>query len=195
MKKQLLPVVVIAVVVIAVAAANSVAVAQETKLPPSKQTKLGLYVTAKQAYEQWKADPKGVKILDVRTPEEYIFVGHPEMAWNIPFLVIKNSWSADKRGPAMGPNEKFVDQVKKAFKPTDTILITCRSGGRSAAAVNILAAAGFKKVYTVTDGFEGDKQRDATSKDYGKRTVNGWKNSDIPWTYSINPELIYAPGE
>ena len=27
-----------------------------------------------------------MKILDVRTPEEYIFVGHAEMAWNIPLV-------------------------------------------------------------------------------------------------------------
>jgi len=190
MKKLLL-----SVVVMAVAAANSLAAQEEEKLPPSKQTKAGLYVTAKQAYEQWKADPKEIKILDIRTPEEYIFVGHPEMAVNIPFLVIESSWSEDKRGPVLGPNKKFVEQVKEVYKPTDTILITCRSGGRSARAADILAEAGFKKAYTVTDGFEGDKQRDATAKDYGKRTVNGWKNSDIPWTYSVNPELIHTPGE
>ena len=32
----------------------------------------------------WEADPENVKILDVRTPEEYLFVGHPPMAWKIP---------------------------------------------------------------------------------------------------------------
>ena len=45
---------------------------------------LGLYVTAKEAYEKWKAEPDKVKIIDVRTPEEYLFVGHPTMAWKIP---------------------------------------------------------------------------------------------------------------
>jgi 3-mercaptopyruvate sulfurtransferase SseA len=54
------------------------AAVSETKpeLPKEKQTVLGLYVTAKEAYEKWQADPEKVKILDVRTPEEYIFVGH-----------------------------------------------------------------------------------------------------------------------
>lgn len=33
----------------------------------------------------------------------------------------------------------------------------CRSGGRSAAAVNLLAGAGFTNVYNITDGMEGDK--------------------------------------
>jgi hypothetical protein len=39
-------------------------------LPKGKQTVLGLYVTAKEAYEMWKAEPEKVMILDVRTPEE-----------------------------------------------------------------------------------------------------------------------------
>ena len=37
-----------------------------------RQTTLGLYVTAKEAYDMWQADPEGVKILDVRTPEEWV---------------------------------------------------------------------------------------------------------------------------
>ena len=48
------------------------------QVPEKKQTSLGLYLTAQEAYDMWKADPKRVNILDVRTPEEYIFVGHPE---------------------------------------------------------------------------------------------------------------------
>ena len=49
-----------------------------------RQTKLGLYVTAKEAYDMWQADPEGVKILDVRTPEEWVFTGHAPMATLIP---------------------------------------------------------------------------------------------------------------
>jgi hypothetical protein len=41
-------------------------------VPKEKQTSLGLYLTAREAYEKWKADPKQVKILDVRTPEEFL---------------------------------------------------------------------------------------------------------------------------
>jgi hypothetical protein len=32
-----------------------------------KVTSLGLYVTAREAYEMWKADPERIKVLDVRT--------------------------------------------------------------------------------------------------------------------------------
>lgn len=56
-------------------------------------------------------------------------------------------------------------------------------------AVNQLAAAGFKNVYNITDGFEGDKVEDPDSVFFGKRMRNGWKNS-APWTYGIDPEKI-----
>lgn len=42
--------------------------AEDLKIPEGKQTTLGLYVTAAQAYEMWKAAPDAVKIIDVRTP-------------------------------------------------------------------------------------------------------------------------------
>jgi len=44
------------------------------QVPEKKQTTLGLYVTAQEAYDMWKAEPERVNILDVRTPEEYYFV-------------------------------------------------------------------------------------------------------------------------
>ncbi len=49
----------------------------------------------------------------------------------------------------------------------------CRSGDRSAAAVNLLAKNGYIKVYTVVHGYEGDKSK--TSANKGKRIVNGWR--------------------
>jgi hypothetical protein len=48
-----------------------------------KLSSLGLYITAREAYEMWKADPEHVKILDVRTFEEYVLIGHAEMAINV----------------------------------------------------------------------------------------------------------------
>ena len=36
---------------------------------------------------------------DVRNPEEYIFVGHAEMARNIPLLFVKYQWDAEKNEP------------------------------------------------------------------------------------------------
>jgi rhodanese-related sulfurtransferase len=126
------------------------------ELPALKQTNLGLYVTAKEAYEKWEADPENVFVLDVRTPEEYIFVGHADMAWNIPLAFQTYNWDSTKQEFAIRLNPEFVTQVNEQFTFDDTLLVMCRSGARSALAVNLLAEAGFKNAYTVTDGMEGD---------------------------------------
>jgi len=164
-------------------------VAADHQLPKGKQTALGLYVTAAQAYEKWKSSPGKVMIIDVRTPEEYAFIGHPEMVWNIPFAFVTYQRKEGKTeyGPRMNPD--FVAEVKNIAGLTDTLLLMCRSGGRSAKAVNMLAAAGFTDVYNIIDGFEGDKVKDTESVFYGKRMRNGWKNS-VPWVYDIDPEKI-----
>jgi rhodanese-related sulfurtransferase len=167
----------------------SLAVAEDSQLPERKQTTLGLYLTAAQAYEKWKATPDEVMIIDVRTPEEYAFVGHPDKAWNIPlaFVTYQRKNGKTEYGPKWNPD--FVAEVKNLAGLNDTLLVMCRSGDRSAKAVNELAAAGFKNAYTVTDGFEGDKVKDPGSVYNGKRMRNGWKNS-APWVYDIDPEKI-----
>jgi hypothetical protein len=40
------------------------------EIPKGKQTILGLYGTAREAYEKWKADPEKVMILEVRRIED-----------------------------------------------------------------------------------------------------------------------------
>ena len=166
------------------------AAAVSRELPKGKQTTLGLYVTAAQAYEKWKAAPDKVKVIDVRTPEEFALIGHPEMAWNIPLGFITYERKDGKTQHGVRMNAGFVAEVKKLAQPDDTLLVLCRSGGRSAMAVNQLAAAGFKYAYNVVDGMEGDKVRDPASVFQGKRMVNGWKNSGLPWNYSLDPEKI-----
>ena len=42
--------------------------AEDLQPPERKQTTLGLYVTAAEAYEMWEATPDEVKVVDVRTP-------------------------------------------------------------------------------------------------------------------------------
>ncbi len=162
-------------------------------LHPMKQTKLGLYVTAKEAYEMWLANPEKVKILDVRMPEEYVFVGHPAMAYNIPLVFGTYEWDTEKKMYKLKPNPDFVKECQALFQPDDIILATCRSGGRGAMAVNTLAGAGFTNVYNITDGIEGDEVTEPGSLFKGQRLVNGWKNSGIPWTYDVNPDLMKLP--
>jgi len=167
--------------------------ATSPEVPSAKQTVLNLYLTAKDAGGKWKADSENVKIIDVRTPEEYIFVGHPTMAWNIPLLLLERPWDPQQRKPVMRPNADFLTQVKRMSEPSDTLLMICRSGKRSASAADILAKTGYKKVYNVIDGVEGDLVKDPHSVFYGKHMWNGWKNSGLPWTYDVDPKLIVLP--
>ncbi len=160
----------------------------KANLPKEKQTVLGLYVNAKEAYQMWQADPDHVTLLDVRTPEEFLFVGHPPMAWLIPLATQSYEWNAEKGQFPMKPLPDFVSRVKEVAKPDDTILVTCRSGGRSAMATNALAQAGFTKVYNITDGMEGDGNGDSDSTPQG-----GWKNSDCPWTKKLTPDRMLLP--
>ena len=70
-------------------------------------------------------------------------------------------------------------QPKVGEKSTPIFLI-CRSGGRSAVAAKQLIRAGYTNVWNLVEGFEGDKDK-AT----GARSVNGWRNAGLPWTYKI----------
>lgn len=188
-----LMVVVAAILTLSAQADETTALRSNQLIPDEKQTSLRLYVTASEAYDKWKANPEQVKILDVRTPEEYIYVGHAEMAVNIPITFQTYRWNAGKRYFTLTPNPDFVSQVKEWVNPSDTILVMCRSGGRSAMSINVLAEAGFKNVYNITDGMEGDTVKDPDSQFYGKRMRNGWKNSGLPWTYEVNPEQMRLP--
>lgn len=164
------------------------------ELPKDKQTTLGLYVTAKEAYDTWKTDPEKVKIIDVRTAEEFLFIRHPHMAWNIPLLFQIYEWDREKQSFPMKLNPDFLGNVKQVADFTDILLVTCRSGGRSAMAVNLLAEAGFKNVYNITDGIEGDTVMSPESVFVSQRLLNGWKNSGLPWTYNIASERMLIPG-
>ncbi|OQX06425.1 MAG: sulfurtransferase [Desulfobacteraceae bacterium IS3] len=172
----------------------SVAVAETA--PPNdvkKHTETGKYVTSLEAYEMWKADPDKVKILDCRIQEEYAFVGHTAMAYNIPSKLWSGKWNEEKKDYDLQDNPDFEAQAKKKFAQSDTILVMCRSGHRSALSVNRLTKSGFTNVYNIIDGFEGDKIKDEESYLNGKRMKNGWKNSGAPWTYDLDAKLIYLP--
>jgi rhodanese-related sulfurtransferase len=174
---------------------SSVAYAQQVKneLPERKQTTLGLYVTAKEAYSMWQANPDKVQLLDIRTVVEYIWVGHPEMSLTIPAFNQTSRWDDQLKMFALEPDKNFVLQVEKRFAKDAILLLFCRSGDRSARAVDMLAKAGFTKAYTITDGFEGDMVTDPESVFVGKRMKNGWNNSGLPWTYKVDPKQVVVP--
>ena len=165
----------------------------KANIPEGKQTVLGLYVTAKEAYAKWQAEPEKVKIIDVRTPEEYLFVGHPTMAWKIPVAVQIYEWDAEKKKYPMKPLTDFVSRVQTLAKPDDMLMVMCRSGGRSAIAANFLAKAGFKNVYNIIDGMEGDANADSDTVAQALPLKDGWKNSGCPWTKELTPERMVLP--
>lgn len=168
--------------------------ANETnKIPEEKQTTLGLYVTAKEAYAKWQATPDQVKIIDVRTPEEFLFVGHPPMAWKIPVAVQRYEWDAEKKQFPLKPLSDFAARVSQIAKPGDTLMAMCRSGGRSAIAVNLLAKAGFTKVYNIIDGMEGDANADSDSVAQAQPLEDGWKHSGCPWTKKLTLDRMLLP--
>lgn len=185
-----LPFSLILTTLVCLAAASANEKAAEAEPPKGKQTILERQVTAEEAYEKWRVAPDSVKILDVRTLEEYLFVGHAPMSRNIPLYYQTDQWDAKKERFTMVPNLDFVYQVKQVASADETILVICRSGGRGAKATNMLANAGFEHVFNIEHGMEGDTISDPQSAYQGQRLRNGWKNSALPWTYKVDPERM-----
>lgn len=163
------------------------------KLPKYKRTKLGLYVTSKDAHAALNKNPK-ILFLDVRSRAEFSFVGHPkQIDRNIPFQTLSASYSLDtkRKQYKMVPNNDFRTALEQARKEqgltkSDPVFLICRSGSRSRGASDYMAKLGYTRVYNVVDGFEGDKDKS------GHRTLNGWKNAKLPWTYALTKAKAYA---
>lgn len=126
-------------------------------LPKSKHTAAGLYITAAEAGRVLAENPN-VALLDVRTPTEITLIGYATpTAVNIPaqFLPAEPVFDAKKGSYNMVDNPLFVDEVKAwlasdAAKGIDTVLVTCRSGGRSAKAIARLLEERFDvTIYTI----------------------------------------------
>lgn len=170
-------------------------------LPEYKQTKAGLYLTAKEANELIEKEGDRILFLDVRTRPELMFVGMPSVAdANVPFskMTTPFDWSDEAQMFRMERNPNFINAVEARLKTKgltrdSKIFLMCRSGGRSAAAADQLKQAGFSQVYSVVDGFEGDSAKSGPNK--GKRVVNGWKNSDLPWTNTLDKDKLFSDDE
>ena len=131
-------------------------------------------ITPEDTWQRLRDDPHAV-LIDVRTPEEWAYVGIVDMtevkrdAVFVPWLHF----------PRMTRNPNFVAEVLNAAKMEDKdtpLLFICRSGHRSAYAADALTKIGYIQCYNVACGFEGDQ--DARRH---RGTVNGWKNAGLPW--------------
>lgn len=173
------------------------AFAQPASLPQAKQTKLGLYVTAKEAFDLKQREGAKALFVDVRSRAEAAFVGMPSVADALVPLTEPafEQWDEGRGNFATPDNQAFRQELarrlaERGLGKDDTLIVMCRSGDRSARAINeILVAEGYTKAYSVVDGFEGDMSKD------GRRSVNGWKNAGLPWTYKVDKAKLPQPAK
>jgi len=125
-----------------------------------------------QAHAQIAADPLAV-LIDVRSRMEFDYVGHPIGALHVPW----------KEFPEWRVNTGFVDAVRELLGADGgvasvdrPVYLLCRSGARSLAAGEELVRRGFRRVYNIEEGFEGEK--DAENH---RSTISGWRFRGLPW--------------
>jgi rhodanese-related sulfurtransferase len=123
-------------------------------------------VTSEEAHTLVAGLPNA-RIIDVRTRPEWDFVGH------IPHTVLIqwNTYPTGARNPG------FLDELKAvAPDPETPLLFLCRSGQRSDGAARVAAAAGYRKAFNITDGFEGARDGEGH-----RGTLGGWRKAGLPW--------------
>jgi rhodanese-related sulfurtransferase len=137
-----------------------------------------------------------VLFLVLRTRPEAMYVG---MATGIDALVpfvehqeLMTDWDAQRGMYRQEPLQDFVPEVNRrltqnGLAKTDTVVLICRSGDRSSRGANRLAGDGYTQVWSVVDGFAGDMGKE------GRRSVNGWKNAGLPWSYKLERDRMYFP--
>ncbi len=132
-------------------------------------------ITPPQAWERLQKDENTI-LLDVRSTMEYEYIGHPIGAIHVALM----------EAPEWKTEPDFCAKVRDALhrfsdvNPEDlTILSICRSGKRSHTAAELLQADGFKDVYNVLEGFEGDRDENRH-----RSTINGWRFHGLPWEQS-----------
>ena len=178
--------------VVAESSVKFVSAVDPATVPEKKRSALNLYLTAQEA-SAFLAQNEDAVLIDIRTRAEVSFVGiAAEADKNIPYMVMDDFWEfdADKGTYKMAVNSNFDREVadfirERGLSKEAPIILMCRSGSRSARAADLLGQLGYTSVYSVVDGFEGDKDPD------GVRSVNGWKNSKLAWTYKIRNEQAY----
>lgn len=181
-------------------ASFSAAAVDQDQVRDKWHTPYGLYLDPHEAHAMKTADPQGVLFIDVRSVPEVQFVGFSEMVdANIPIYAFDPaSWKA--RGDSeyghfrKRRNQSFVGAVDRLLQSRGLdrdapIILMCTSGGRSPVAARTLHEAGFGRVYTQYQGFEGIKAVDGPNK--GQRVVNGWRNAGLPWGYRLPADKMY----
>lgn len=138
----------------------------------SESTVKGL--TPEQAWQLLQEDPRAI-LIDVRSNMEFLFVGHPKGAISVPWIdepdwIINPHFTAEVRKVLLGGISCSEDL---GCAP---VLLICRSGKRSLEAGELLVKNGFKEVFNVEQGFEGE-----LDDTHHRSTVGGWRFAGLPW--------------
>ena len=112
----------------------------------------------------------------------------------IPFAFLAYVWDEEKQGFTWSLSPDFVALVQERFAPEDTMLVTCRSGGRGAMAMQHAGRPqASPRPTTSSTGWRASKVDDADSVFDGMRRKNGWLMSGLPWTYDLDPDVMALP--
>lgn len=130
-------------------------------------------ISPKQARQLLQDEPKAL-LVDVRSGMEFLFIGHPVGAINIPWIdepdwIINPHFAAEVRKLVLGG----LDHKSGHNVP---VLLICRSGKRSLEAGELLLKEGFHQVYNIADGFEGE-----LNDTHHRSTLAGWRFDGLPW--------------
>lgn len=160
-----------------------VSIAQAAPVPtdPALQSPQGLYVDALETQAMMAKD-SSVILVDVRTPEEWQFVGYTKAAQvMLPGVMFDYSQMDTKQNKPRympAPNPLWITQFEDKIadlgaNEKTSYVIMCRSGATRAAPIaKLMDQYGYKNVYVMTDGFEGGKIKEGDLKGY--RAKNGW---------------------
>ncbi|MBI4800500.1 MAG: hypothetical protein HY794_17565 [Desulfarculus sp.] len=181
---------------------------------PAREASRASTIEALEAHEMLGQDPKGTFLIDARNRAEYMLLGHPPQAYNVPWRFLTNDFQVQD-GPFQGgkapytgyqvslePNPDFVGVAQSLFKPEDRLIVLSSDGDEGADAADALVKAGFKRVYNIRHGFWGDplrsKEQDKLaerfSPHFGQRgRVNGWVYWGLPVVYAMDPRYVYPP--
>ena len=133
-----------------------------------------IHISTQEAWNLLQKEPK-VAFIDVRSDMEYLFIGHPTGSVNIPWI----------QEPDWEVNPHFVRDIRKLVlggiidspeHHSVPVLLICRSGKRSDEAGQLLIENGFKRVYNIEQGFEGD-----LDENHQRSTLGGWRFDNLPW--------------
>ncbi|HKJ49961.1 MAG TPA: rhodanese-like domain-containing protein [Gammaproteobacteria bacterium] len=132
------------------------------------------HISAKQAFDLIKKEP-ATAFIDVRSDMEFLFIGHPVGAVNIPWIdepdfVINPDFEREVRRLILG------GVIETSEHRSVHVILICRSGNRSAEAGELLIEHGFRHVYNIEQGFEG-----GLDDHHHRSTLGGWRYEGLPW--------------